>query len=83
MGKAFDNWLKKATEDDQKLHPGNILMPGGMTPSQFQDILVEDILGSDWYVAYPCNGDQARAEIVAAILDKVNKPKSWLEKLFS
>lgn len=71
------DWEKNNIKDD-----GNILAP----PMKAQDaikILIEEILGPDWYVSYPCNGEQANTEAVYDIIDKFKElRKSFLVRLF-
>lgn len=77
--RPFKQWLNEACAKEK--NPGNILAPGGMTPAIFEDLLVQEILGSGWYIPYSCNGDQARVEILAAILKKFDDLQPWYVRL--
>lgn len=74
----LDNWLK-----EHSTNAFDICAPE-MEASDARDILVEEVLGPDWYITYPANGKQAMAEVVAAVVKKVKElEKPWYKKLFS
>ncbi len=63
--------------------PINVNMfPKPTTSDEAIDILSDTILGSDWYISYPCRRGQANTEIVAAILKEYEHDKSMEETLF-
>lgn len=72
----FENWLKK-----NDTNPFDICAPE-METSDAMAILTEEVLGSDWCIAYPANGKQAMTEVVAAVVKKVKElEKPWYKKL--
>lgn len=48
--------------------PNVNIFPKATSDIEAIDILSDTILGSDWYISYPCGRGQANTEIVAAIL---------------
>ncbi len=73
----LEDWIRKNDE------PYSIVVPP-MTARVAKDILVEEVLGKDWSISYPCNGEQAMAEIVAAVVKEVKRLRApWWKKLFA
>ena len=56
--------------------PGVNIFPKPTTSDEAIDILSDTILGSDWYISYPCRRGQANTEVVAAILKKYEYSKA-------
>lgn len=74
---TLDRWLK-----EHDTHNGGILAPE-MEASDATAILVDEVLGPDWYINYPANGKQAMCEVVASVVKKVKElEKPWYKKLF-
>lgn len=73
----LEDWIRKHDE------PYSIVVPP-MTTADAKDILVEEVLGPDWGISYPCNGEQEMAEIVYSVVSKVRSLKTpWWKKLFA
>lgn len=62
----FDAWV--AAHMDSK----NLCAPE-MEPGDAADILSEELLDEDFAIAYSCNGRQALAEVVGAVVEKYGK----------
>jgi hypothetical protein len=56
--------------------PGVNIFPKPTTSDEAIDILSNTILGSDWYISYPCRRGQANTEVVAAILKEYEYSKA-------
>lgn len=70
---AFVEWQK------EHLKEGSITAPE-MDVADAKRILVDELLGPDFLIGYPCNGKQEMTEIVAALIEKYKKP--WYKKLW-
>ena len=46
------------------------------------DILIEHFLGKDWYVTLSMSSEQVYTEAICDILDKTQKRKSFISRLF-
>ena len=46
------------------------------------DILIEHFLGKDWYVTLSMSSEQVYTEAICDILDKTQKRKSFIIRLF-
>lgn len=46
------------------------------------NILIEHFLGKDWYTTLPMSSEQVYTEAICDILDKTQKRKSFLIRLF-
>ena len=46
------------------------------------NILIEHFLGKDWYTTLPMGSEQVYTEAICDILDKTQKRKSFLSRLF-
>ena len=73
----LEDWSCKHTE------PSSIVVPP-MAIADAKDILVEEVLGKDWEISYPCNGEQEMAEIVYSVVLEVRRLRMpWWKKLFA
>ena len=71
----LEDWIKSHRNSRSIVAPA-------MSAAEAQDILVTEILGNDWMIPYSCNGEQAMAEVVAAVVKEVQKLKTpWWKKL--
>lgn len=66
IGETFEEWFARATKEQH--NEDNIFLPA-MEDWEAIEILKNEILGKDWYVADPVNDKQANAYIVDAILE--------------
>lgn len=62
---------------ESKTNDPNVnIFPKPTTSDEAINILSQTILGTDWYISYPCGKGQANTEIVAAILKKYEDSKT-------
>jgi hypothetical protein len=62
---------------ESKVNDPNVNMfPKPTTSEEAINILSDTILGSDWYISYPCRRGQANTEVVAAILKEYEYSKA-------
>lgn len=63
---TFDEWRRT------KSMVGNICAPE-MEIEEAIDVLFSELLDEDFAIAYSCNGKQALAEVVGAVVEKYGK----------
>jgi uncharacterized protein YggU (UPF0235/DUF167 family) len=62
---------------ESKANDPNVnIFPKPTTSDEAIDILADTILGTDWYISYPCRRGQANTEVVAAILKEYEYSKA-------
>ena len=70
MASKFYEWLDKA--DKEQNNEDNIFCPS-MEDSEAINILIDYLLGEDWYVTDPVSPKQITTYAVVAILNKYSK----------
>lgn len=72
--------FKKELEKEDNFYYG--LCPPPVKADKGLSILIEHFLGKDWYLFMPVNQEQAYTEAIYQILEKNQKPKALLGRLF-
>lgn len=66
----------KVVEDTIAKHGDCGILAPALPAQEAMNILIDHLLGKDWYVVYPCNGEQVNTEAVCTIIENY-RPKRW------
>lgn len=73
-----EEFIKNLESKDKKDYG---LCPPPIKAEEGMQVLIDHLLGEDWYVVMPLSSEQAYTEAIYAILEKYKKPKSLLSRL--
>ncbi len=89
--KTLKEFKKEVSEDINRINrvwkgtntpyeSDNIFTEVTINDSEFRQLIIELILGKDWYVTDPLNGGQVNTIALVEIIQKYNRKRSFLEK---